>query len=180
MFVRAGGQDLGVGDDGSAANVMVEVFTAQYASLVRLAAMLVDDAHTAEDLVQDAYIRVAARHFRLRDPDKALAYLRQTVVNLARNSLRRRLVARRHTTPSPPAVASAEDEAIDRFERQTVVRALRVLPRRVRDVLVLRYYQGCSVEETAGLLGLSTGSVKAYASRGIQQLKSLLDGGKDT
>jgi RNA polymerase sigma factor (sigma-70 family) len=64
---------------------------------------------------------------------------------------------------------------IDRFERQAVVRGLRALPRRHREVLVLRYYLECSVEETAGLLGISTGSVKAYASRGFQQLKALVD-----
>jgi RNA polymerase sigma-70 factor (sigma-E family) len=155
---------------------MVEVFTGQYLSLVRLAAMLLDDSHAAEDVVQDAYVRVAGRHYRLRDPHKALAYLRQTVVNLARNSLRRRLVARRHAVSSLRPAASAEDDAIDRFERQAVVRGLRALPRRHREVLVLRYYLECSVEETAGLLGLSTGSVKAYASRGFQQLKALVVG----
>jgi RNA polymerase sigma-70 factor (sigma-E family) len=177
MFVREGRPDPdAAGGADPAANVMVEVFTGQYSSLVRLAAMLLDDSHAAEDVVQDAYVRVAARHFRLRDPDRALAYLRQTVVNLARNSLRRRSVVRRHATTSLPAAASAEDDAISRFERQSVVRGLRALPRRVREVLVLRYYQGCSVEETAEFLGLSTGSVKAYASRGVQQLKNMIDG----
>jgi DNA-directed RNA polymerase specialized sigma24 family protein len=106
---------------------MIAVFTGQYSSLVRLAAMLLDDSHAAEDVVQDAYVRVAARHYRLRDPDRALAYLRQTVVNLARNSLRHQLVARRHAASSFPAAASAEDDAIDRFERQAVIRALRTL-----------------------------------------------------
>lgn len=172
-----GGQDPEVdGREDSSANVMVEVFTGQYASLVRLAAMLLDDSHAAEDVVQDAYVRVAARHYRLRDPDKALAYLRQTVVNLARNSLRHRLVARRHAASSLPAAASAEDDAIGRFERQAVIRGLRALPRRHREVLVLRYYLQCSVEETGALLGLSAGSVKAYASRGFKQLKALVDG----
>ena len=158
------------------AQVMSEVFTGQYRSLVRLAAMLLDDPHAAEDVVQDAYVRVATRHYRLRDPDKALAYLRQTVVNLARNSLRRRLLARRHPEPGPSTEASAEDHAINRFEQQAIVRALRSLPRRHREVLVLRYYLDCSIEETAGLLGLSAGSVKAYASRGGQQMKALVAG----
>jgi RNA polymerase sigma-70 factor (sigma-E family) len=159
---------------------MVEVFTGQYPSLVRLAAMLLDDSHAAEDIVQDAYVRVATRRHRLRDPHKALAYLRQTVVNLARNALRRRLMARRHAGSSLPAAASAEDDAIDRFERQAVVRSLRARPRRHREVLVLRYYLDCSVEETAELLGLRAGSVKAYASRGFQQLKALVEGEEST
>ena len=177
VSVHDGGQNPDADSrDEASANVMVEVFTGQYPSLVRLAAMLLDDSHAAEDVVQDAYVRVASRHYRLRDSEKALAYLRQTVVNLARNTLRRRLVARRHAVSSVRAAASAEDDAIDRFERQGVVRALRALPRRHREVLVLRYYLDCSVEQTAGLLGLSTGSVKAYASRGFQQLKALIEG----
>jgi RNA polymerase sigma-70 factor (sigma-E family) len=155
---------------------LAEVFTGQYASLVRLAAMLLDDPHNAEDIVHDAYLRVATRHYRLRDPHKALAYLRQTVVNLARNSLRHRLVVRRHAAVASDAAVSAEDAALERFEQLAVVRALRDLPPRHREVLVLRYYLDLSVEETASLLGLSTGAVKAYASRGAKQLKVLLDG----
>jgi RNA polymerase sigma factor (sigma-70 family) len=145
--VRDGRADPEVGAE-SSADVLVEVLTGQYPSLVRLAAMLLDDAHAAEDVVQDAYVRVAARHYRLRDPHLALAYLRQTVVNLARNSLRRRLLARRHVASSLPDAASAEEAAIDRFERQSVIRGLRALSRRYREVLVLRYYLDCSVEDT--------------------------------
>jgi RNA polymerase sigma-70 factor (sigma-E family) len=156
---------------------LVEVFTGQYASLVRLAAMLLDDPHAAEDIVQDAYVRVAARHYRLRDPHKALAYLRQTVVNLSRNSLRHRLVARRHAVANVPVASSAEEDAISRFEQLAVVQRLRELPRRHREVLVLRYYLDCSIEETAELLGLSPGAVKAYASRGAKQLKALVQEG---
>jgi RNA polymerase sigma factor (sigma-70 family) len=123
-------------------DVLAEVLTGQYASLVRLAAMLLDDAHAAEDVVQDAYVRVAARHYRLRDPAKALAYLRQTVVNLARNSLRRRLVARKYAVRDRDPVASAEDDTIRRFQQQVVVRALRSLSRRHREVLGVNYFAG--------------------------------------
>jgi RNA polymerase sigma factor (sigma-70 family) len=94
---------------------------------------------------------------------------------VARNSLRRRLLRLRHAVQSITNVESAEDDAIERFARQAVVRALRALPRRHREVLVLRYYLDCSVEQAAGLLGLSTGSVKAYASRGMRQLKALIE-----
>jgi RNA polymerase sigma-70 factor (sigma-E family) len=172
--VRDGRPDPEVGEE-SSADVLVEVLTGQYPSLVRLAAMLLDDAHAAEDVVQDAYVRVAARHYRLRDPHQAVAYLRQTVVNLARNSLRRRLLARRHGVSSVPDAASAEDAAIDRFERLSVIGGLRALPRRQREVLVLRYYLDCSVEETGGLLNLSTGAVKAYASRALRRLRVLIE-----
>jgi len=163
--------------DDAVADVLTEVFTGQYPSLVRLAAMLLDDPSAAEDVVQDAYVRVAGRQRRLHDPQKALAYVRQTVVNLARNSLRRRLLARRRTEPAPPDAASAEQDAIARFERRSVVQSLRALPRRQREVVVLRYYLECSVDETAALLGLSEGAVKAYASRGVQQLKAMVQEG---
>jgi RNA polymerase sigma-70 factor (sigma-E family) len=156
-----------------AAHVIGEVFAAQYPALVRLAAMLLSDPHAAEDIVQDAYVRVAARRYRVRDPDQALAYLRQTVVNLARNSLRRRLLIQRHSTVSLSDEPSAEADAIARFEQQQVIRDLRSLSRRHREVVVLRYYLDCSIEETADLLGLSTGAVKAYASRALQQLKAM-------
>jgi DNA-directed RNA polymerase specialized sigma24 family protein len=114
---------------------LAEVFTGQYTSLVRLAAMLLDDPHNAEDIVHDAYLRTATRHYRLRDPNKALAYLRQTVVNLARNSLRHQLVVRRHAAvAASDAVVSAEEAALERFEQLAVVRALRDLPLRHREV----------------------------------------------
>ncbi|MFN8082419.1 MAG: sigma-70 family RNA polymerase sigma factor [Kineosporiaceae bacterium] len=93
------------------------------------------------------------------------------MVNLARNSLRRRRLARRHATVSLEVGCSAEEEAIIAFEPQEIVRGLQELPRRQREVLVLRYFLDCSTEETAQLLGITTGSVKGYASRGIQRLK---------
>ena len=159
----------------SPAAVLLAVYHGQYPSLVRLAAMLLNDPHAAEDVVQDAYVRVAARHHRLRDSQKMLAYLRQTVVNLARNSLRRRLLARRYAAVELAHLPSAEEDAIAGFQRVAVIRGLRALSHRHREVLVLRYYLNCSVEETAGLLGLGVGSVKAYASRGLQQLKTLVE-----
>ena len=150
---------------------MAEVFEVHYRSLVRLAAMLLDDAHAAEDMAQEAYIRVATRHDRLRDPHKALAYLRQTGVNLCRNANRRRSLAWRHSTFGDPHEASAEDGAIERFEHQAVVAGLRALPRRHREAIVLRYYLDLTVEQTAATLGLSAGAVKAYTSRGMDQLR---------
>lgn len=160
--------------DRSSTEVLLEVFVRDYPSLVRLAALLLDDPHLAEDVVQDAYLRVATRHYRLNDHGKALAYLRRTVLNLARNSMRRRRLARRHGVVSLAAVSSAEEEAITAFERQQIVSGLQRLPRRQREVLVLRYFLDCSIEATAQVLGITTGSVKAYGSRGIQQLKDML------
>jgi RNA polymerase sigma-70 factor (sigma-E family) len=161
---------------GARVDVMTEVFSGQYPSLVRLAAMLLDDAYAAEDVVQEAYIRAVAGQRRLRDPQKALAYLRQTVVNLSRSSIRRRLLVWRHSVSSLPDVSSAEEGAIESFERQAVIRALRSLPRRHRETLVLRYYLDLTVEQTALTLGISPGAVKAYTSRGLKQLGQVIEG----
>jgi RNA polymerase sigma factor (sigma-70 family) len=120
--------------------------------------------------VQDAYLRTSAARERLRDPDKVLAYLRQSVVNLARDTLRRRLVARRHDF----AAGALADEMYAALERHDVVRALRTLPRRFREVLVLRYYADLDLTEVADLLHISVGAVKSYSSRGLALLGARL------
>jgi RNA polymerase sigma-70 factor (sigma-E family) len=159
---------------------LAAVFAAQYRPLVRLAAMLLDDPHAAEDMAQEAYVRVAVRRDRVRDPHKTLAYLRQTVVNLCRTANRRGALARRFATVEVPDVPDIQDGAVARFQQQAVVAGLRALPRRHREVVVLRFYLDLSVEQTALALGLSTGAVKAYSSRGLEQLRRrLADEGND-
>ena len=105
---------------------------------------------------------------RLRDPDKALAYLRQSVVNRSRSHLRHQTVVRRHAArEAPPRPASgADDAAYDGAQRTAVLDALRRLPRRQREVLALRYYLDLSEAEIAETLGISRGAVKSHASRG--------------
>lgn len=151
------------------------IYTQQFSSLVRLAALLLDDVAASEDVVQEAYLRVSASQRRLRDPEKALAYLRQTVVNLSRSALRRRAMMRRHAPKPLPDGASAEDGAYAAFERAAVVQALRQLPRRSREALVLRYYLDLTEAQTAQALGISIGSVKSYCSRGLDRLATLLE-----
>ena len=93
-------------------DALVGLYRAHYRSLVRLAALLLDDLGTSEEVVQDAFIKMHLGWGRLRDPDKALAYLRQTVVNLSRSRMRRRQVAARHAPKPMPDGASAEYDAI--------------------------------------------------------------------
>lgn len=148
-------------------DVLLGLFTAHYRELLRIAAFLLKDATAAEDVVQEAYIRVAGR--RLRDPAAALPYLRQTVVNLARSVVRRRIVAARHA----PALARGDrldDPVYAAIERDALVRALRTLPARQREAVVLRHYAGLSEAETAEAMGCAVGSVKAYTSRGLAAL----------
>src|SRR5688500_3120000 len=146
------------------------LYAAHYRSLVRLAALLLDDTAASEDVVQEAYVRVHGR--RADDPDKALAYLRQTVVNLARSTLRRRLVARRHA-PRPER-GVIDDTAYATVERDALVRALRTLPRREREAVVLRHLGDLTEAQAADVMRCSVGSVKGYTSRGLAKLADRL------
>jgi RNA polymerase sigma-70 factor (sigma-E family) len=151
-------------------SVFTELLDGQWTALVRLAALLLDSSDQAEDVVQEAVISCMRREARLRDPAAAAAYLRRAVVNTARSTVRRRLVAMRHRPTPDPDVESAEESAYATFERAAVVIALRTLPRRQREAVTLRYFSELSEAETAALMGCSTGSVKAYTSRGIAAL----------
>jgi RNA polymerase sigma-70 factor (sigma-E family) len=112
---------------------------------------------------------------RLRDPEKALAYLRQAVVNRARSRLRHLKVVERKAPAPMPDAASAEYGALRELDRADVMAALRALPTRQREVLVLRYYTDLSEAQIADAMGISTGAVKSHASRGIAALRETLE-----
>lgn len=157
---------------------LTQLFRAHYAGLLRLAVLLADDHATAEDLVQDAFVRMHRSWGRLRDPDKALAYLRASVANGSRSRLRRLRTVRRHPEPPPPAAPSAEELAVDRQDHADVYAALDGLPARQRQVLVLRYYGDLSEAEIASTLGISPGSVKSHAHRGLAAIEKSLEAGR--
>jgi RNA polymerase sigma-70 factor (sigma-E family) len=149
------------------------LFRRHHLELVRLALLLVGDQPTAEDVVQDVFTRLQARDGRLagRD-DGGLAYARAAVVNGCRSVLRHRLTAHRASAvlPLPEAQDSAEGQALLAEDRRRVLAALSGLPRRRREVLVLRYYLGLSEAEIAATLGISAGAVKSSAARGLAAL----------
>jgi RNA polymerase sigma-70 factor (sigma-E family) len=155
-------------------DALAALYVRNFSSLVRLAALLLDDVAASEDVAQEAYVRVAQARSRLRDPDAALAYLRRTVVNLSRSALRRRLVARRHgyMQARPDSTADATSDIV---ERDAMVRAVRQLPRRMREAVSLRYYADLSEAETATVMGVSKGSVKSYTSRGLALVAAALE-----
>lgn len=159
----------------TAADPLTVLYTAHYRGLVRLAAYLTSDPDTAEEVVQDAYVKVLGRWGGLRDLDKGEAYLRQAVVNLARSRLRHRGVVERHAPRPMPDVASAESGALSQLEQSAVVRALAELPNRQREAIALRYYADLSEAQTAHAMGISTGAVKSHTSRGIAALRHLLE-----
>lgn len=151
------------------------VYRAEYRSLVRLASLLIDDVGTCEELVQDAFAKVWQRGGWLRSPDRLPAYLRSAVLNGARSSLRGRAVRQRHLLIAPAPSPGADAAAAERSETQTVLAALRALPTRQREVLALRYYLDLSEAEIAQSLGISTGSVKTHAHRGLAALADRLE-----
>ena len=144
---------------------------------MRLAVLLLRDQGVAEEVVQDAFVAMHGRWRSLRDPDKALAYLRQTVVNRSRSALRHRGVVERYVARQPapcPWRSPPTGPSLTADRRTAVLDALRALPTRQREVLALRYYLELSEAEIADALGISRGSVKAHASRGSAALRDLL------
>jgi RNA polymerase sigma-70 factor (sigma-E family) len=155
-------------------DALLDLYASQRPGLVRLAVLLVDDRAAAEDVVQDAFLALQ-RRWHAVDPLAAAGYLRTSVVNGARSVLRRRGVARRHLRVAEPDEGPAADLALllDEEHRQ-VVEALRTLPRRQREVLVLRYWSELSESEIAATLGIARGTVKSSASRGLSALEKRL------
>lgn len=151
------------------------LYGAHYRSLVRLAALLVRDVATAEEVVQDAFVAMHGAWRRLRDPEKALSYLRQSVVNRSRSVLRHRAVVEKYAPKGLPDAPSAENGAITELERSAVVKALGGLPTRQREALVLRYYGDLSEAEIAHSMGISRGAVKSHTARGMAALRSVLE-----
>jgi RNA polymerase sigma-70 factor (sigma-E family) len=153
-----------------------QLYAAHWRSLVRLSVLLVRDQATAEEVVQDAFVAVHGRWSRLRDHDKALAYLRQAVVNRSRSALRHRGVVAKHAAGDrlPADAPGADEAALAAARRTAVLDAMRALPDRQREVLALRYYLDLSEAEIADALGISRGAVKSHASRGSAALRSLL------
>lgn len=146
-----------------------------YLSLVRLAALLVHDPGTAEEVVQDSFLAMHGAWGRLRDDNKALAYLRRCVVNRSRSVLRHRTVVDRKTPGPAPDLPSAEHGALSLLERSAVVSALLSLPHRQREALVLRYYGDLSEAQIAASMGISRGAVKSHTARAMETLRAILE-----
>ena len=151
------------------------IYSEHYRSLVRLAAFLVRDNATAEEVVQDSFVAMHGAWRRLRDTDKALSYLRQSVVNRSRSVLRHRMVVDKNTPKPPPDMPSAEHGAVVLLERSAVVAALRALPPRQREALVLRCYGDMSEAQIASVMGISRGAVKSHTARAMAALRVVLE-----
>lgn len=158
---------------------ITDLYAAHWNGLVRLAWLLLRDDQLAEEVVQDAFIAVHRRWDSVRSQDRGAAYLRRAVVNGARSGLRHRGVEERYLAREQQrggaygsrAEGSAEDHALERETGNAMMQALGRLPQRQREVLTMRYYLDLSEAEIADALGISAGSVKAHAHRGLAALR---------
>lgn len=170
MGERAGGwHDAEV----PARDELVDVlFRRHYAGLLRLGVVMLGSREAAEDAVQDAFVALHRHRRSLRDPEAAEAYLRSAVLNRCRSWVRRQVTQRaaRPLLLVREHQESPEDTTVARHEVESLVTVMRTLARRQREVLACRYVLELSVAETAQLLRISEGSVKAHTHRGLQSL----------
>jgi RNA polymerase sigma-70 factor (sigma-E family) len=159
---------------------MERLFRAHRLSMVRLALLLVDDRESAEDVVQEAFAGLHRRWAALRTDEAALGYLRTSVVNGSRSMLRRRRTVRRNPQPAADAltVEPADGRILLAEQHREVLAALRQLPERQREVIVLRYWSELPEAQIAAALGISLGAVKSSASRGRDAVAATLGGMK--
>jgi RNA polymerase sigma factor (sigma-70 family) len=178
---RSGGETV----DAAVDDLVVRLFQSDGRSLVRLARMFVDDRDAAEDIVQEAFLRLARHAGAIDAVEQAPAYLRSIVLNLARDHNRRGLVSLRHHATAGHEIDVPDDPAADvadRLARQDehvrVIEAVRGLPVRQRDCVTLRYFEEYSIDRIAETLGLSVNSVKTHLRRGMQHLGRALGDGR--
>jgi RNA polymerase sigma-70 factor (sigma-E family) len=161
-----------------AANKLRDLYVEFAPEAGRLAYLLVGDANAAQDIAQEAFVRVGPRLRRLRDSEKARFYLRTTVINLCRAHWRRR--DREHPQRDMGSWLSVQEDHGPRVDqRDEMLAALQRLPVRQRAAVVLRYYEDLSEHQTADLLGCPVGTVKSSVARALQTLRKDLGGNKD-
>ena len=148
----------------------------QWPQLVRYATALCGDPAEAEELVQSALVRVALRWPFVRDKDNPDAYVRRAIANGYLTAWRR--VRKHEVTVAEPPELLAADRTTGVDDVMTVRRALATLPPRQRAVLVLRYLEDRSEQQTAEILGCSVGTVKSQASKALGKLRAVVDGGE--
>lgn len=152
----------------------VDFVNAASRSLRRTAYLVCGDWSLAEDLVQDALLKLYVAWPRVANSEGVHGYARRTVVNVAIDAGRKSSKLGR-TTGEIPELPDGHD-AVGAFDTRTVVMAgLRELPPKARACVVLRYFDDLSVEETARILGVTAGTVKSQTSRGLELLRTTLE-----
>ena len=158
-------------------HAVIALYLAHYRPLVRLAALLVQDLATAEEIVQDAFVAVHGVWPRLPDADHALSYLRRSVIDRSRSVLRHRSVADKLAPAAAPATPGAGREESIEVERSAFVSALWTLPARQREVVVLRYFADLPETQVASATGISEAAVRSQTAAAMSSLHAELGGG---
>jgi RNA polymerase sigma-70 factor (sigma-E family) len=157
---------------------LAELYVRYADGAVRLAYLLTGDVSLAEDIVQDAFVRLAGRLIHLRDPDAFEAYLRRTVMNLSTSYFRRKRIERAYLSRAGGAATTQEVRPGPSLEdRDLLWRALGALTKRQRVAVVLRFYEELSEREVADILKCRPGTVKSLVSRGLETLRNEIGGG---
>lgn len=157
---------------------LADLYRRSAPSAVRLAYLLTGDRAVAEDLAQDAFVRVAGRLVHLRRPEAFDAYLRQTVVNLSKNHHRRRALEREFLNRDR-VIEERPSHDRDVVERRAMIEALGSLPPRQRSAIVLRLYEDLPEDTVADILRCRGATVRSLVFRGVQTLRAQLKGTSD-
>jgi RNA polymerase sigma-70 factor (sigma-E family) len=165
-------EDTGRAECSAAAHAVTALYRSHALGLTRLAFIMLGDRQSAEDVVQEAFCGLFRAWDRLPDEANVLAYLRVSVVNGCRTVVRRR--KRTPQSLAVPPAPSAEASMLVGEERRATVAALRRLPPRQREALVLRYFADLPEQETAEAMGISRGTVKSTTARGLAALGRML------
>ncbi|HLN16142.1 MAG TPA: SigE family RNA polymerase sigma factor [Acidimicrobiales bacterium] len=170
------GEGVAIARTGDRDEQVSALFDEHYEGLCRLASLLLDDPHAAEEVVQEAFVRTYTGWWRIRQPERAQWYLRTAVVNLSRSRGRRRGSERRgnRTVYATEGKAQAGSEVEGRADRLVVMAAVRALPPRQREAVVLRYYEDLPEADIAKALGCSVGTVKSQLSKARASLAERL------
>ena len=159
----------------SAGGSRLEALYAQHVrASIRLAFLMTGDPQQAQDIAQEAFVRIAGRFGDLRNPDAFPGYLRATVLNLSRGHLRRLRTQRDYLKRTARGEPEAPPDGAE--DRDEMWRALQGLPYRQRAALVLRYYEDLSERQAADALGCSVSAVKSLVSRGLEALRAGMEG----
>ncbi len=155
---------------------LAELYVRHAPGAVGLAYLLTGNRHLAEDLAQEAFVRLAGRFGHLRNPDRFEAYLRRTVVNLFLSHLRRLRLERAYLAREGSSSSTAGAGEPDVATRDELWAALHRLPDRQRAAVILRYYQDLSEREAAEAMGCSEAAVRSLVARGMETLRQLMRG----
>jgi RNA polymerase sigma-70 factor (sigma-E family) len=164
---------------GSRSDPLTVLYVRHAPGALGLAYLLTGDRYLAEDLVQEAFVRIAGRFRHLRAPDAFESYLRRTVVNLFTSELRRRRVERAYLQRGDQRAGEMPTDPVDLGVRDQLWRALGLLPTRQRAAVVLRYHEDLSERDVAAILGCSVPAMKSLVSRGMETLRGEFQGGDD-